>query len=456
MIGPNEEGDMEPEAYLAEVRAQYEAFPFPFRRPEDESQRLIPSEVDRISKIDHHCFGGGWDLSTPTRILVAGGGTGDALVFLAEQLRHTPAELVYLDISHASMALARARMEARGLTNTHWVHGSILDLPTLDLGHFDYINCIGVLHHLEDPEAGLRSLESVLSPRGALGLMVYGRHGRRHVYSVQRMLQLLCQGESSLQQRLKTTRRALTQLATSGVVGISPEMAQRLQHPDFDTYLIDTYLHPQDRPYTASEIHAFLASADLHLAGFTNFYGSAGRATPMDYDPSLFFTDPELAQRAERLPTPERQDLAELLGSALSMHAFYATRSPDDAASIGDPRLAPYYPTTLGAGFRDALEQGLRQLNVVFQSGLSRGFGFSDLAAATMAMIDGRRPIHALVAMAQQAAPSTRRETVGMAVLSSLDLLIQLGLVHLRNPSLPPLPMEEDTHPWTGALNWQR
>ena len=39
-------------------------------------------------------------------------GTGDATIFLAEQLRATNAEIVHLDMSHASTALAqqRARM----------------------------------------------------------------------------------------------------------------------------------------------------------------------------------------------------------------------------------------------------------------------------------------------------------------------------------------------------------
>ena len=40
------------------------------------------------------------------RALVAGGGTGDATIFLAEQLRHTDAQVVHLDMSSASIAIA--------------------------------------------------------------------------------------------------------------------------------------------------------------------------------------------------------------------------------------------------------------------------------------------------------------------------------------------------------------
>jgi SAM-dependent methyltransferase len=456
-ICPITENPMNESSYLADVRAQYESFPFPFRRPEDEKQRLVVSEVDRLSKIDHICFSGRRDFERPMRILVAGGGTGDALVYLAEQLRDCPAELFYVDISAASMAMAKARMEVRGLTCSRWVHGSLLDLSPDDLGVFDYINCIGVLHHLADPEAGLSCLKGVLADDGAMGLMLYGRHGRRHVYHVQRMMTLLCAGETRLQDRLKVAREALTELSKSGIVGISPEMAARLQHRDFDTYLIDTYLHEQDRPYTASEVHTFLASAGLHVAEFTNFFGDKGRATALDYDPTLFFTHNALIERTSRLSEPERQDLAELLGSAISMHAFYATPSPDTVASITDPTLAPYYPSSLGVDFRTALEGGLRELEVVFQSGLSRTFGFSGLAAATLAMVDGRRPIHALVNLATQAAPNESADRVVHSVLSGMDVLIQIGLLRLRDPGLSPLPVQEDPCAWTGGpLNWRR
>ena len=55
------------------------------------------------------------------------------------------------------------------------VRGSLLELSSLDLGRFDYVNCVGVLHHLPDPAAALRGLaKHALSPRGGLGLMVYG------------------------------------------------------------------------------------------------------------------------------------------------------------------------------------------------------------------------------------------------------------------------------------------
>jgi len=65
------------------------------------------------------------------RVLVAGGGTGSALLYLAEQLRHTDAQLVYLDFSWKSLEIARQRAKLRGLKNIRWVHNSIENIASI-------------------------------------------------------------------------------------------------------------------------------------------------------------------------------------------------------------------------------------------------------------------------------------------------------------------------------------
>lgn len=63
--------------------------------------------------INHYCFAGQQDFRNGWRVLVAGGGT--ATIYLAEQLRATDAEIVHLDLSAASIAIARRRAEIRRL-----------------------------------------------------------------------------------------------------------------------------------------------------------------------------------------------------------------------------------------------------------------------------------------------------------------------------------------------------
>jgi ubiquinone/menaquinone biosynthesis C-methylase UbiE len=72
-------------------------------------------------------------------VLVAGGGTGSALLYLAEQLRHTDAQLVYLDFSWKSLDIARQRAQLRGLRNIRWVHNSIENIESIrsELGEME-------------------------------------------------------------------------------------------------------------------------------------------------------------------------------------------------------------------------------------------------------------------------------------------------------------------------------
>lgn len=51
------------------------------------------------------------------------------------------------------------------------------DLVTADLGAFDLVYCIGVLHHLADPDAGFRSLLRHTRPGGRFHAWVYAREG---------------------------------------------------------------------------------------------------------------------------------------------------------------------------------------------------------------------------------------------------------------------------------------
>ncbi len=68
------------------VRAQYEAYPYPVRDPADEAKRLITGSPSHIDELNHYVFGGRRDFAKPFRALVAGGGTGDATIMLAQQL----------------------------------------------------------------------------------------------------------------------------------------------------------------------------------------------------------------------------------------------------------------------------------------------------------------------------------------------------------------------------------
>jgi 2-polyprenyl-3-methyl-5-hydroxy-6-metoxy-1,4-benzoquinol methylase len=153
------------------LAAQYEAYPYPHRDPRDEAKRLVVGSPGHLREVDYWVFGATRPASRPLRALIAGGGSGDATIMLAQQMAQEGREgtVTWLDRSAAALKIARSRAAARGLTNIVWEQRSLLDLPESGLGPFDYIDCCGVLHHLPDPEAGLRALLSVLAPGGGMG-----------------------------------------------------------------------------------------------------------------------------------------------------------------------------------------------------------------------------------------------------------------------------------------------
>src|SRR6185312_7073553 len=99
------------------VAAQYETLPYPSRDPRDEAKRLIIGSPSHLAEIEHYLFAGRIARDRPFRALVAGGGTGDATIMLAQHAKDAglAAEITYLDQSAASRAVAAARAAMRGL-----------------------------------------------------------------------------------------------------------------------------------------------------------------------------------------------------------------------------------------------------------------------------------------------------------------------------------------------------
>ncbi len=313
------------------VRGQYETLPFPARDPAGERYVLYITPPDILAKVNQYCFGGARDFSKGLRVLVAGCGTGDSVMWLGEQLRDTPSEIIALDLSSASLSIAEARAKVRGLSNVRFVNASLLEAPQLGLGMFDYITCLGVLHHLPDPDAGLRALEAVLAPDGGMGLMVYGLPGRAHIYAMQELLRGMTAGIDDREQKLAIARDVLANLPPTNPFRLREgwDNVQAGYLKD-DTNLWDTLLHEQDRAYTASGVHHFLAGAGLHLQTFGT-YKAAPATCALQYDLDLYVSDPAERARLASLPQSQREDMAETLDGSLALHTFYATRAPNAA-----------------------------------------------------------------------------------------------------------------------------
>ena len=328
----------QPDNHLPQVRQQYEALPYPPCDPEDDHRRLATTWLEDLAMINHYCFAGRQSFGHGFRALVAGGGTGDATIFLAEQLRHTDAQVVHLDLSAASIAIAQRRAQIRQLDNITWIHDSLLNLPRLGLGLFDYIGCSGVLHHLEDPDLGLRALLDVLASDGALGLMVYATTGRTGVYQMQSLLQLVNGAQDDMARKISNARDVLGSLPPGNWFKRGEDLYH--DHKAGDAGLYDLLLHTQDRAYSVEQLFEWLTDKhQLHLA-FSDV--QRGRA-PYLPDMVMGARPSALSGRLRQMPLRRQYAIAELMIGNITMHSLYATRQADTTAAYGDPGLVPFF-----------------------------------------------------------------------------------------------------------------
>lgn len=322
--------------YLPEVKAQYEHLPYPPCDPRDEHKRLQRTWTEDLPMMNHYCFGGRESFRKGFRVLVAGGGTGSATIFLAEQLRGTNAQIVHLDLSGASIAIAQERAAIRRLTNIRWVQDSLLNLPALGLGQFDYINCAGVLHHLADPDAGLQALKGALKPEGAIALMVYGAIGRTGVYHMQELLRLSDQGCDEAD-RIAQAKEVLAALPSGNWYRRGADI---YNDNDTDAGIFDSLLHSQDRAYTVPQLYEWLADRN----GFHIEWSDVGRGRyPYSPELTLGLDARQVRARLPQMDVRARHAMSELLVGDITRHTMYLTRGPQAKAVYGDAQYVPMY-----------------------------------------------------------------------------------------------------------------
>jgi SAM-dependent methyltransferase len=311
------------------VRAQYETYPYPARDPKDEAKRLITGSPSHLRELTHWLFAGRLPQDRPFRVLVAGGGSGDALTMLAQQTADAgiDADIHYVDLSEATRKIAEARIAARGLTErVTFRTGSLLDAA--EWGPFDYIDCCGVLHHLPVPQDGFRALAAALAPQGGMGVMVYGETGRTGVYETQAALRLLARDDEPPAKRVALAKRYLNALPASNRLVRNPLVRDHKTGGDAGLY--DLLLHSTDRAYTVPQLEAEIAAAGLRTVTYID---------PARYAPETYTREQDLRNRAAALAAGDRAALAEAMAGNMPVHIAYLTRA--DRAEDTVARIAP-------------------------------------------------------------------------------------------------------------------
>jgi SAM-dependent methyltransferase len=371
------------------VREQYETFPYPARDPGEEKTRLIEGSPSAPREIDHYLFRGRRDWTRPFRALVAGGGTGDGLIQLAQKLADAacPADITYLDMSAASRRIAEARAAARGLTITFETGDLLEAAPRLarDGGPFDYIDCCGVLHHLPDPQAGFDALAAALHPEGGMGIMVYAPHGRAGVYALQDAFAALLADDAPTA-KAALAREALAALPPTNWFARNEHLSD---HKTGDAGLYDLLLHARDRPFGIEDLDAALTGAGLGLVSVID---------PVRYDPLEYLPrTPAFGDRVKALSPVARLALGERLGGAIRRHVVYvatAQRAGRAMATLTPDARPHLHGISPAAVAREAAAKG--RLRMTYD-GVRHDLPLPPKSAPMIARLDGR-PLSAIAA----------------------------------------------------------
>ncbi len=260
------------------------------------------------------------------RIWVPGAGT---TLGLQTALNFPDAQVLATDLSPASLAVTAALARQLGVTNLETRVENLLEAGYRR--QFDYVDCAGVLNHVEDQARGWRVLARALKPGGVASIFIYNRAHRWLSHVWQDCLRLLTGDAAAFETRWRVATLLARDvgrcdaLADVGeaIAGMDPTVARE----DF----ADTLVHPHEVSYSLTEMYALVEQSGLSFAAWRR---------PDEWDPATYLTTPELRTRAAALSPMARESLVwRLAGRNSPYFEFYVEKRAVPRAATRPRRL---------------------------------------------------------------------------------------------------------------------
>ena len=342
------------------VAQLYNTYPFP---PDPLSDLEPPGYNWRWSWTAAYSFCTGTKPSTQDiRILHAGCGTGSGTDYLIHQ--NPGAEVTAIDLSEKALEVAQERCKRSGVIEKHDkpvnFYNLKLEEATQLQGEFDFINCVGVLHHLPEPDKGIQALAKKLKPGGILHIFVYAELGRWEISLMQKAIALL-QGDKRGDYRdgVKIGREIFAKLPENNRL-VKQEKERWSLENHRDEAFADMYVHPQEIDYNVDTLFDLIDASGLDFVGFSNpKYWQLDR---------LVGESEELMSRSKQLSDRQLYRLIELLDPNLTHYEFFLAKPPldkqdwsdDEALNQAIPELHPCmqgFPSKSFLNFEYQMEQ---------------------------------------------------------------------------------------------------
>ncbi len=298
----------------------YNTYPFP---PDPLSDLEPPGYNWRWNWTSAYSFCTGMKPATQDiRILDAGCGTGSGTDYLIHL--NPEAEVTAIDLSEKALEMAEERCNRSGVIAKHAKPVKFFNLKLEEAtnleGEFDFINCVGVLHHLPEPEKGIQALAKKLKPGGILHIFVYAELGRWEISLMQKAIALF-QGDKRGDYRdgVKVGRDIFANLPENNRI-LKQEKERWALENHRDEAFADMYVHPQEIDYNVETLFNLIDASDLDFVGFSNpKYWQLDR---------LVGESVELMTRAKDLSDRTLYRLIELLDPNLTHYEFFLAKPP--------------------------------------------------------------------------------------------------------------------------------
>jgi ubiquinone/menaquinone biosynthesis C-methylase UbiE len=196
-------------------------------------------------------------LSEVKDVLVAGCGTGLHPIGLALTMN---VSVTAIDITKRSLGYASMKSDELKAENIKFYHMDLMEVGLLNK-QYDAVECSGVLHHMDDPESGLKALLGVVKPGGYIKLGLYSELARRAIVEVRKAFV-----RSEMKPSLENIRAIRTALLYGDA---KPECKQVVRFGDFyaSSPCRDLLFHAQEHRYTIETLRQLLERNNLTFMG---------------------------------------------------------------------------------------------------------------------------------------------------------------------------------------------
>ncbi len=189
-------------------------------------------------------------------VIDVGTGTGQLSAFLS--LRR---KCVWgIDFSDGSLNKAEKLKDKLKLNTLHLGKVDIInDDIFIESKFFDYVLCLGVLHHTSDPYKGFQNIVKLLEPNGYIAIGLYNRFGRIPLKLRKCYLRLPLNRNNKLSDRF-----------------IKSQLTDTTDTKKKNSWVQDQYFHPLESTHTVGEVLGWFKKNGIE------YYKSVPSLTPFD------------------------------------------------------------------------------------------------------------------------------------------------------------------------------